>query len=89
MELRAFAKTRELAPGESQTLTMTVDPYGLASFNEATSAWEMAAGEYKVLFGASSEDIRQTATFKEAKAQSWPVHAVLLPEKPVEEIEVK
>ena len=88
-ELRAFAKTRELAPGESQTLTMTVDPYTLASFNEATSAWEMAAGEYKALFGASSEDIRQTAAFKEAKAQAWPVNRVLLPAKPVEEIKVK
>ena len=88
-ELRAFAKTRELAPGESQTLTMTVEPYTLASFNEATSAWEMAAGDYKALFGASSEDIRQTAAFKEAKAQAWPVGRVLLPAKPVEEITVK
>ena len=89
MELRAFAKTRELAPGESQTLTMTVEPYGLASFNEATSAWEMAAGEYKALFGASAADIRQTASFKEAKVQAWPVHPVLLPVKPVEEIVVR
>ena len=89
LELRAFAKTRELAPGESETLTMTVEPYGLASFNEATSAWEMAAGEYKALFGASAADIRQTASFKEAKAQAWPVHPVLLPAKPVEEISVK
>jgi beta-glucosidase len=89
MELRAFAKTRELAPGESETLTMTVEPYTLASFNEATSAWEMAAGEYKAFFGASSEDIRQAVSFKEAKAQAWPVHPVLLPAKPVEEIVVK
>ena len=49
----------------------------------------MAAGEYKALFGASSEDIRQTAAFKEAKAQAWPVNRVLLPAKPVEEIKVK
>ena len=84
-ELRAFAKTHELSPGESQTLTMTVDPYTLASFNEATSAWEMAAGNYVALFGASSEDIRQAVNFKETKAQSWPVHPVLLPASPVEE----
>ena len=85
-ELRAFAKTGELAPGQSQTLTMTVDPYSLASFNEATSAWEMAAGNYVALFGASSEDIRQTVNFKEPKSQSWPVHPVLLPASPVQEI---
>ena len=88
-ELRAFAKTRELKPGESQTLVMTIDPYTLASFNEGTSAWETAAGKYTALFGASSADIRGTAQFKIAKAQSWPVNAVCLPEKPLEEITVK
>ena len=88
-ELKAFAKTRELKPGESQTLTMTVEPYTLASFNEETSAWETAAGAYKVLFGASMADIRCTAAFKLAKPQAWPVNKVLLPEKPVIEITVK
>ena len=88
-ELKAFAKTRELQPGESQTLTMTMDAYTLASFNEATSAWETAAGNYKASFGASVADIRATATFKQAKAQSWPVHKVLLPKEPVKEITVK
>ena len=88
-ELKAFAKTRELRPGESQTLTMTVDPYTLASFNEAANAWEMAAGEYRVCFGASAADIRATAAFKQAKAQSWPVNAVCLPAESVKEIAVK
>ena len=88
-ELRAFGKTRELKPGEAETLVFTVDPYTMASFNEATSAWETAAGKYTALFGASSADIRATAPFKVAKAQSWPVHAVCLPEKPIEEIKVK
>ena len=85
-ELRAFGKTRELKPGESETLTFVVDPYTLASFNDAASAWETAAGQYQALFGASSADIRGTAGFKLAKPQSWPVHPVCLPEKPVEEI---
>jgi len=88
-ELRAFAKTRELKPGESETITMTVDPYTLASFNESASAWETAAGQYVAKFGASCADIRAEAKFKIAKAQSWPVHAVCLPGKPVEEIKVK
>ena len=79
-ELKAFGKTRELKPGESQTLTMKVSAYELASFNEAASAWEAAAGNYTVAFGASVEDIRCSAPFKLAKAQSWPVHNVLAPE---------
>ena len=88
-ELKAFAKTGELKPGQSETLTMTVDAYTLASFNEATSAWETAAGNYVVRFGASAADIRATAPFKLAKAQSWPVNRVLLPKEPVQEIAVR
>ena len=88
-ELKGFAKTKELQPGASQTLSIAIDPYTLASFNEASSAWETAAGTYKVHFGASSADIRGTASFKLAKSQSWPVHKVLLPAEPVQEIAVK
>jgi beta-glucosidase len=80
-ELKAFAKTKELQPGESETLTMTVEPYTLASFNEATSAWETAAGNYVASFGASVADIRATAAFKLAKPQAWAAHAVCLPKK--------
>ncbi len=80
-ELKAFAKTSELAPGASETLTMTVDAYGLASFNDAASQWETAAGTYKVLVGASAADIRCSASFKLSKAQTWKVHAVLLPQE--------
>ncbi len=80
-ELKAFAKTSELAPGASETLTMTVDAYGLASFNDAASQWETAAGTYKALIGASAADIRCSASFKLPKAQTWKVHAVLLPQE--------
>ena len=78
-ELKAFGKTRELQPGESQTLTLQVTAYELASFNEASSAWEAAAGKYNVQFGASVDDIRCAAPFTLKKAQSWPVHNVLAP----------
>jgi beta-glucosidase len=76
-ELKAFAKTRLLAPGESETLTMKVSAYEMASFNEATSSWETAAGRYEVQFGASVADIRATKTFNFSKAQRWEVHDVL------------
>lgn len=61
-ELKAFAKTRELAPGESETVVLTVDPATLASFDEAESAWVVAPGTYRFLVGASSRDIRGEMT---------------------------
>ncbi|MFB9079355.1 beta-glucosidase [Flavobacterium procerum] len=66
-ELKAFAKTKELKAGESQTLTLTLSPKDLASFLENKSAWIAEAGEYNVLVGASSSDIKKTAKFSVAK----------------------
>ncbi len=78
-ELKAFAKTRQLKPGESETLTLTVKAADLASFDETASAWVVAAGEYQFLVGASSQDIRATLT-AEAKAQQIRVNNVLKPQ---------
>ena len=63
-ELKAFAKTRELKPGESQTLTMQIPVRMLASFDEAGSQWLTEGGDYLFKIGASSRDIRCTATAK-------------------------
>jgi beta-glucosidase len=57
-ELKAFAKTRELKPGESQTLTMNLLLRDLASFDEADSQWLTEAGTYTFRFGFSSRDIK-------------------------------
>ena len=56
-ELKAFAKTRELQPGESQTLTMTIPVRDLASFDEAGSQWLTEAGNYTFRIGNSSRNL--------------------------------
>ena len=63
-ELKAFAKTRNLQPGESQTLTMTIPVRDFASFDEANSQWLTEAGTYTFRIGASSRDIHATASLK-------------------------
>jgi beta-glucosidase len=78
-ELKAFAKTKQLAPGESETVTMTIKAADLASFDEAASAWVVAAGEYQFLVGASSQDIKATLKAT-AKAQQTKVSSVLQPQ---------
>jgi len=61
-ELKAFAKTRELQPGESQTLTMTIPVRDLASFDEAGSQWLTEAGNYTFRIGNSSRNLPLSAS---------------------------
>jgi beta-glucosidase len=63
-ELKAFAKTRELQPGEQETLTMQIPVRMLASFDEGGSQWLTEAGLYTFKVGSSCRDIRCTATAK-------------------------
>ena len=63
-ELKGFAKTRELKPGEKQTLTIQIQKRELASFDEANSQWITEAGQYAFQIGASSRDIRAIVNAK-------------------------
>lgn len=86
-ELKGFAKTRPLKPGESQTLTFTLDAKALASFNTAQSAWVADAGEYKVKVGASSENIKLEKPFNLAKSITVEkVHKALAPQVKIEDL---
>ena len=78
-ELKAFAKTKQLKPGESETLTLTVKTADLASFDEAASAWVVAEGEYQFLVAASAQDIKATLTAN-AKAQQTKANDVMKPQ---------
>lgn len=59
-ELKAFAKTKELQPGESVTVTLSVKASELASYNEESSSWIVDEGNYAFLLAASSRDIKAT-----------------------------
>lgn len=66
-ELKTFGKTRELKPGESQTLKMTLEKRDLASFDEANSQWKVDAGNYLFQVGTDVESIKGTTTLKVAE----------------------
>ena len=78
-ELKAFAKTRELQPGETETLVLKLPKANLASFDTASSAWVVTPGSYDLLLGASSRDIRAKAAV-DAAASSVPVGDLLKPQ---------
>ena len=59
-ELKAFAKTKELQPGETQNITLKINGNDLASYDEINAAWVVDEGTYDFLVGASSRDIRHT-----------------------------
>lgn len=62
-ELKAFVKTEELRSGQSSNFTLSIPYYDLASYNSATSAWELEAGDYELRLGNSSQNISQRAIF--------------------------
>ena len=54
--LAAFAKTKLLAPGESQTLTLSFPAKAMSSYDEERSAWVLEAGGYGLYVGNSLAD---------------------------------
>jgi beta-glucosidase len=63
MELKGFKKTGLLKPGDSQVLSFEISKMDLSSFDPVSSSWIAEKGTYTVKIGASSKEIRQTATF--------------------------
>ena len=61
-ELKAFAKVA-LEPGETQTVTFTLDQDALSFYDPAKEQWVAEPGEFQVLVGSSSRDIRLTGRF--------------------------
>jgi beta-glucosidase len=59
--LGAFKKV-EVAPGQSQSASVTVDPRLLATYDSASKTWTVAAGDYKVMLATSATEIVQTVT---------------------------
>lgn len=66
-ELKSFAKTNLLKPGESQTITFTIDAADLASYDTKAAAWITEPGKYIVKMGASSLDVKVFSSFNVAK----------------------
>jgi beta-glucosidase len=85
-ELRAFAKTGLLDPGQSETVTFTLAVRDLASFHTDRAAWIAEAGTYTVKVGTSTLAVEEEGTFDLAQElMAEQVHNVLVPQVQIDE----
>lgn len=87
-ELKAFAKTKLLQPGESEVVTLSWNLMDMASFNEKSSSWELAKGTYEWMAAASSADVRCTVSQKVSKAQKVKAHDAMKPAYKIAELDM-
>lgn len=75
-ELKAFAKVH-LAPGETKTVAFALTGRDLSYWSTRTDGWELEGGTFVVSVGASSRDLRQTASV-EVDPGPWvvPLHGM-------------
>ncbi len=66
-ELKAFAKTALLKPGQSETIHINLSASDLASFDTKRASWVADAGKYSIKISASSADVKQSADFNVPK----------------------
>lgn len=66
-ELKGFAKTRLLQPGEQETLTIKITPRGFAYWDDFLCRFRLDAGEYQLIVAASASDIRGKAKITVSK----------------------
>jgi beta-glucosidase len=86
-ELKAFAKIA-LEPGESRQVTFALTPRDLSWFHPGHGRWVLDGGEYGIAVGASSRDLRLSATVtvttsapvaplaEDASLEEWLAHPV-------------
>lgn len=68
-ELKGFAKTKRLAAGESETVTINIPFESLASFNDQSNCWQVESGAYKVMVAKNAADLKPmtTTVYEEGK----------------------
>jgi beta-glucosidase len=85
-ELKGFAKTKLLNPGESEIVSFTLPASSLASFDPSIHAWIAEAGNYTVSIGSSSSAIRKSNSFQLKKELvTEKVQPALIPQGPIAE----
>lgn len=88
-ELKGFAKTKLLQPGESTIVSVTISAADLGSYDTSKSAWARDAGNYQFLVGSDSKTIRLQAEIALEKKIIFKTKKLLSPKVEIKELTKK
>ena len=71
LQLKGFAKARDLIPGNKEHVEVVLDKYAVSYWNVIKNAWTVEKGVYRVEVGTSSDCLSLAATFEVTKGFDW------------------
>jgi beta-glucosidase len=69
--LKGFAKAKDIQPGKSATVKITLDKNAVSYWDDVINKWVCDKGEYGIQVGSSSEDMRLKASLKIDETFEW------------------
>ena len=71
LQLKGFAKVRDLVPGNKEHVQVVLDKYAVSYWNDIINAWRVEKGVYRVEVGTGSDCLSLGATFEVTKGFDW------------------
>ena len=71
LQLKGFAKVRDLAPGASEQVHVKLDKYAVSYWSELYDTWAVEKGVYGVKVGTSSDRLSLSASFEVPVGFEW------------------
>ncbi|KAG6885755.1 hypothetical protein C0993_010267 [Termitomyces sp. T159_Od127] len=71
MQLKAFAKVRDLQPGASERVELSLDKYAVSYWEERFETWTVEQGVYGLKVGVSSDALSLRGDFTVSKGFEW------------------
>ncbi len=71
LQLKGFAKARDVAPGSTVTLALQFDKYAVSYWSELYYTWAVEKGVYGLKVGTGSDKLLLETTFEVPRAFEW------------------
>jgi beta-glucosidase len=71
LQLKGFAKARDIPPGGSQKVTITLDKYSISFWDSERGIWNAPAGKYRVFLGYQDDRLELGGEFELRKSFYW------------------